>query len=158
MNSDFFDRPNWQQYLLCVLPIFSIFLVSYLFFIVDIKHQTEQQIQLYQIKVSEIELLQVKLTRYYANKKNSLSMISESELALAIARNHLTLRSFNRHETDSIVNWDIEINGQFIDFMNLITSFNDEYFYLDFHHLIMEKQQDEQLKIIFTLLFKKEIE
>lgn len=157
MNSDFFNRPIWQQYIFCFLFFASIFLIGYFFIIVDIEHDAERQIRHYHEKMDEIRLLQTRLTRYRANKDSSLSLISENELARAIEQNHLILNSFKRYETDNTLNWDIEINGKFIDFITLITSFYEDYFYLDFHQLIMNKQ-NEQLQITFTLLFKKEIE
>lgn len=156
MKSEFFNRPIRQQYLLSCLFLLSIFWIGYLLFIVDIEREAEQQMQLYHEKKVEIELLQARLTRYQASKSNSLSLISEKELAQAIEHNHLALSSFKHYEDDSYINWEIELYGKFVDFIALITSLNDDYYYLDFHHLMINKQ-DQQLQITFTLLFKKEV-
>lgn len=157
MNSNFFYRPIWQQYVICFVFFSAIFLIGYLFFIADIEHEADQQMQYYHEKKDEIKLLQTRLDRYQANRNNTLSLISENDLAQAIAHNHLTLNSYKRYETENMINWDIELNGKFIDFIALITSFNDDYFYLDFQRLIINKQE-QQLQITFTLVFKKEIE
>ncbi|OCG41915.1 hypothetical protein [Gilliamella sp. Bif1-4] len=154
MNSDFFYRPVWQQYALCILCCLAFFVIVYQLFIKENQQQAELKSELYQQKITEIELLQEKVRRYQASKNSLYSLISEKELALAIEQNHLALSSFKHYQTDNTVNWDIELEGQFFDFMALISSLTDDFYYLDFQNLKISKQE-QQLQIMFTLLFKK---
>ncbi|OCG02322.1 hypothetical protein [Gilliamella sp. wkB112] len=154
MNSEFFYRPLWQQYSCCFLFFLFLFGVGYLLVIEDIKQQADQQIQQYDENLTKIDQLQAKINRYKSSKNHLLSTISEKELAQALAQHHLILRTFKYIEIDDTVNWDIELNGEFADFMALMTSFNDDYYYLDFQHLMISKHESE-LQIAFTLLFKK---
>ena len=153
MNSDFLNRPIWQQYLLCSLVLSLIFGIGYLLVIDDIKQQADQQIQQYDENLNKIDQLQTKINRYKSSKNHLLSTISEKELAQALAQHHLILRTFKHNDIDNTVNWDIELNGEFADLMALMTSFNDDYYYLDFQHLVITKHESK-LQIAFTLLFK----
>ena len=157
MNSDFFNRPLWQQYLICILLTVVIFIFGYLFFIYDINKQSDKQQKLYQTKQLQIESLQSRLKHYQFGQNRSLIIINQNEFAQYIERNHLVLNAFKHYQTDETINWDIELNGEFIDFMNLITDLNKDYYYLNFRDLKMTKQES-YLQIIFTLLFKRKIE
>ncbi|OCG22534.1 MULTISPECIES: hypothetical protein [unclassified Gilliamella] len=157
MNNNFFYRPVWQQYTICILCCLVLFVIVYIIFIKDVQQQAALKLQLYQLKITETEVLQAKVNRYQASKNTLYSLISEKELAQTIEQNHLALNSFKHYQTDNMVNWDIELEGQFFDFMTLIASLTDDFYYLDFQNLKISKQ-DQQLQIIFTLLFKKGIE
>lgn len=155
--SDFLSRPIWQQYLIIMMLSVTVVLIGYFLFIQDIKQQIEQQANLYHEKKAEIELLESKLRRYQASKESLLSLISENELALAFEFNRLKLISFKRYQAESRVNWDIQLHGQFADFISLISSFDDNYYYLDFQNLKITNQET-YLQITFTLSFKEELE
>lgn len=155
--SDFLSRPIWQQYLIIIMLSVTVVLIGYFLFIQDIKQQIEQQANLYLEKKAEIELLESKLRRYQASKESLLSFISENELALAFESNRLKLISFKRYQAESTVNWDIQLHGQFADFISLISSFDDNYYYLDFQNLKITNQET-YLQITFTLSFKEELE
>jgi hypothetical protein len=155
VNSDFFERPIWQQYTFCVLFGLAFFVIVYLLFIKDIRQQAQLAVESYQQIVIENEQLQAKASRYQASKNTLYSLISDREFALAIEQNHLSLVSFKHYQTDKTANWDIELAGQFFDFMNLISSLTDDFYYLDFKNLKISKQ-DQQLQIMFTLLFEKD--
>lgn len=155
--SDFLSRPIWQQYLIIMMLSVTVVLIGYFLFIQDIKQQIEQQANLYHEKIAEIELLESKLRRYQASKESLLSFISENELALAFESNRLKLISFKRYQAESTVNWDIQLHGQFADFISLISSFDDNYYYLDFQNLKITNQET-YLQITFTLSFKEELE
>ncbi|MWP48294.1 MULTISPECIES: hypothetical protein [unclassified Gilliamella] len=155
MNSDFFNRPIWQQYLLSIFCCLTVFVVVYLIFIYDIEQQVKSNANAYRQKITETQLLQAKVNRYQTSKNSLYSLISEQELAQAIEQHHLELSTFKRYQTDQTVNWDIELNGQFFNFMNLISSLTDDFYFLDFQNLKISKQ-DQQLQFSFTLLFKKD--
>ncbi|SCB81222.1 hypothetical protein [Gilliamella intestini] len=157
MNSDFFNRPIWQQYLLSIFCCLAVFVVVYLIFIHDIEQQAKLKANAYQQKITETQLLQAKVNRYQTSKNSLYSLISEQELSQAIEQHHLVLSAFKRYQSDQTVNWDIELNGQFFNFMNLISSLTDDFYFLDFQNLKISKQ-DQQLQITFTLLFKKDNE
>ncbi|MWN04726.1 hypothetical protein [Gilliamella sp. Pas-s95] len=157
MNSDFFYRPIWQQYLVSVLCCLAVSVMIYLFFIHDIEQQAKLKSNTYQQKITETELLQAKVKRYQTSKNSLYSLISEQDLAQMIEQHHLVLSSFKRYQTVQTVNWDIELNGQFFDFMNLLASLMDDFYFLDFQNLKISKQE-QQLQIMFTLLFKKDNE
>lgn len=157
MNSDFLNRPLWQQYLFCILLPVIIFIIGYLFFIHDINKQSDEQQKVYQTKLSQIESLQSRLNHYQFEQNSSLTIINQNEFAQYIERNHLVLNGFKNYQTDETINWDIELNGNFIDFMNLISELNKDYYYLDFRDLKIIKEES-YLQIIFTLLFKGKIE
>ncbi|NUF48354.1 hypothetical protein [Gilliamella sp. ESL0250] len=157
MNSDFFYRPIWQQYGVCILCCLAFFAIVYLLFIKDIQQQAMLKAKLYEQKITETKLLQAKVNRYQASKNTLYSVISEKELAQVFEKNHLALRSFKHYQTDNMVNWDIELEGQFGDFINLISSLTNDFYFLDFQNLKISKQE-QQLQIMFTLLFKKGIE
>ncbi|OTP81270.1 hypothetical protein [Gilliamella apicola] len=157
MNSDFLNRPLWQQYLFCILLPVIIFIIGYLFFIHDINKQSDEQQKVYQTKLSKIKSLQSRLNHYQFEQNSSLTIINQNEFAQYIERNHLVLNGFKHYQTDETINWDIELNGNFIDFMNLISELNKDYYYLDFRDLKIIKQES-YLQIIFTLLFKGKIE
>lgn len=154
MNNDFLERPIWQQYLVCILLPLTLFFIGYQFFIQDLKQQADQQMALYQEKQVEIEMLQARIERYHAAKNSSLTLITEHELANAIERHHLKLMSFKLEQNDSATYWDVELNGQFSDFMKFIGDFNENFYYLNFQQLSIGKQ-DNYLRIRFSLLFKK---
>ncbi|MCX8649044.1 hypothetical protein J3U21_01690 [Gilliamella sp. B2776] len=156
MNSDFYNRPLWQQYLICILLLLVTFITGYLLFIHDISNQSEEQQKLYQQKQLQIVSLQSRLMLYRFGQNSSLTMINQSEFAQYIERNHLVLNAFKHYQTEETINWDIELNGEFIDFMNLISELNKDY-YLNFRDLKMIKQES-YLQIIFTLLFKRKME
>ncbi|OCG13313.1 hypothetical protein A9G24_07780 [Gilliamella sp. App6-5] len=157
MNSNFFYRPIWQQYGVCILCCLVFFAIVYLLFIKDIQQQAMLKAKLYQQKITETKLLQAKVNRYQASKNTLYSVISEKELAQVFEKNHLALRSFKHYQTGNMVNWDIELEGQFGDFINLISSLTNDFYFLDFQNLKISKQE-QQLQIMFTLLFKKGIE
>ncbi|MWP62566.1 hypothetical protein [Gilliamella sp. Pas-s25] len=157
MNSDFFYRPIWQQYGVCILCCLAFFAIVYLFFIKDIQQQAMLKANLYQQKITETKLLQAKVNRYQASKNTLYSVISEKELAQVFEKNHLALRSFKHYQADNMINWNIELEGQFGDFINLISSLTNDFYFLDFQNLKISKQE-QQLQIMFTLLFKKGIE
>lgn len=154
MNNDFLERPIWQQYLVCILLPLTLFFIGYQFFIQDLKQQADQQMALYQEKQVEIEMLQARIERYHAAKNSSLTLITEHELANAIERHHLKLMLFKLEQNDSATYWDVELNGQFFDFMKFIGDFNENFYYLNFQQLSIGKQ-DNYLRIRFSLLFKK---
>jgi hypothetical protein len=154
MNSDFFYRPLWQQYCLCFLSTLAIFAIGYLFFINDLANQVHQKTMLFYANNQNIEQLKVQLARYQTDKP--FILISEQDFAKAIKKNHLTLGSFKHYQMENTANWDIELYGQFNNLINLITYFNENYFYLDFKNLDIY-QEDNYLKISFTLVLKKEI-
>lgn len=152
MNSTFFNIPIWQQYFICVLLTSTLFFIGYQFFIQDLNQQIEQQMILYEEKKAEIEMLQAKFERYQMAQNSSLTLITEHELAKAIDRNQLRLASFKHQQNDSATYWEIELNGQFVDFMNFITDFNNNFYFLNFQNLSIAKQ-DTYLQIRFSLLF-----
>ncbi|WP_085246752.1 hypothetical protein [Gilliamella mensalis] len=156
MNSEFFYRPIWQQYMFCILCCLMLFVIVYLLFIKDIQQQAMLKAKLYQQKIIQTELLQAKVNRYQTSKNTLYSLITEKELAQAIEKNNLVLRSFKHYQMDNTVNWDIELEGQFWNFITLISSLTDDFYYLDFQNLKISKQE-QQLQIIFTLLFKKDM-
>lgn len=152
MNSTFFNIPIWQQYFICVLLTSTLFFIGYQFFIQDLNQQIEQQMILYEEKKAEIEMLQAKFERYQMAQNSSLTLITEHELAKAIDRNQLRLASFKHQQNDSATYWEIELNGQFVDFMHFITDFNNNFYFLNFQNLSIAKQ-DTYLQIRFSLLF-----
>lgn len=155
MNNDFLERPIWQQYLICILLPSTLFFIGYQFFIKDLKLQIDQQMTLYKEKRIETESLQARIERYQAAQNSSLTLITEHELAKAIERNHLSLTLFKYDQNDSGIYWDVELYGQFADFMQFISDFNDDFYYLNFQNLSISKQ-DGYLQIRFSLLFKED--
>lgn len=157
MNSTFFNIPIWQQYLICVLLTSTLFFIGYQFVIRDLKQQADQQMLLYEEKKAEIEMLQAKVERYQMAQNSSLTLITEHELAKAIDRNQLRLTSFKHQQNDSATYWEVELNGQFGDFMQFITDFNNNFYFLNFQNLSIAKQ-DSYLQIRFGLLFKEDMQ
>lgn len=157
MNSTFFNIPIWQQYLICVLLTSTLFFIGYQFVIQDLKQQVEQQMILYEEKKAEIEMLQAKVERYQMAQNSSLTLITEHELAKAIDRNQLRLTSFKHQQNDSATYWEVELNGQFGDFMQFIADFNNNFYFLNFQNLSIAKQ-DSYLQIRFGLLFKEDMQ
>lgn len=157
MNSTFFNIPIWQQYLICVLLTSTLFFIGYQFFIQDLNQQIEQQMILYEEKKAEIEMLQAKFERYQMAQNSSLTLITEHELAKAIDRNQLRLASFKHQQNDSATYWEVELNGQFGDFMQFIADFNNNFYFLNFQNLSIAKQ-DTYLQIRFGLLFKEDMQ
>lgn len=157
MNSTFFNIPIWQQYLICVLLTLTLFFIGYQFVIQDLKQQVEQQMILYEEKKAEIEMLQAKVERYQMAQNSSLTLITEHELAKAIDRNQLRLTSFKHQQNDSATYWEVELNGQFGDFMQFIADFNNNFYFLNFQNLSIAKQ-DTYLQIRFGLLFKEDMQ
>jgi Tfp pilus assembly protein PilO len=156
MSDDFFNRPIWQQYLICILLPSTLFFVGYQFFIKEIKQQAEQQIALYEEKKVDVELLQTRIERYRSAKNSSLTLVTEHELAKAIVNNQLVLTSFKHEQSDSATYLDVELQGQFADFMRFISNFNDNFYYVDFQNLSISKQ-DGFLRFRFSLLFKTDV-
>lgn len=157
MNSTFFNIPIWQQYLICVLLTSTLFFIGYQFVIRDLKQQADQQMLLYEEKKAEIEMLQAKVERYQMAQNSSLTLITEHELAKAIDRNQLRLTSFKHQQNDSATYWEVELNGQFGDFMQFIADFNNNFYFLNFQNLSIAKQ-DTYLQIRFGLLFKEDMQ
>lgn len=155
MNSTFFNIPIWQQYLICVLLTSTLFFIGYQFVIRDLKQQADQQMLLYEEKNAEIKILQAKIERYQMAQNSSLTLITEHKLAKAIDRNQLRLTSFKHQKSDLATYWEVELNGQFVNFMQFIADFNHNFYYLNFQNLSIAKQ-DTYLQIRFSLLFKEE--
>ena len=154
MNNDFLERPIWQQYLICILLPSTLFFIGYQFFIQDLKLQADHQMTLYKEKRIETKSLQARIERYQATQNSSLTLITEHELAKAIERYNLSLTSFKHEQNDSEIYWEVELNGQFSYFMNFISDFNNNFYYLNFQNLSISKQ-DSYLKIRFSLQFKR---
>lgn len=157
MNNDFFYRPFWQQYLICILFPIIAFLIGYLVLIEDIQNESIKQRALYQEQLQQIALSKLKIARYQAGKQHALRVINQNQLAYFIEKNQLVLNMFKYHQTDTGVRWEVGLKGNFSHFIHFLSELNNEYFYLDFESLTIANQET-YLQIIFTLLFKKEKE
>lgn len=155
MKSDFFNRPLWQQYTIGFVTIITMIIISYLFFIEDIANQAKQQFKQYQIQSEKIKQLQTQIDRYQTKMNRSFILLSEKDLAHAITQNQLTLHTFRYYRTDNKTMWDIELHGQFTNFLNLLSTFNHNSYYLDLSDFRILRQNNH-LIISFTLSFDKE--
>ncbi|MCX8579168.1 hypothetical protein J3U35_06915 [Gilliamella sp. B2717] len=155
MKSDFFNRPLWQQYTIGFVTIITMIIISYLFFIEDIANQAKQQFKQHQIQSEKIKQLQTQIDRYQTQMNRSFILLSEKDLAHAITQNQLTLHAFRYYRTDNKTMWDIELHGQFANFLNLLSTFNHNSYYLDLSNFRILRQ-NTYLIISFTLSFDKE--
>ncbi|MDF7667892.1 hypothetical protein PT273_08575 [Orbaceae bacterium ESL0727] len=155
MNSEFFERPYWQQHLLIAIISLFLLLFSYFYWVVEMRNDVKQYQQQYQNNGIEIDRIQKQLARYDHNRHSVLTVISEHEFANLIARHKLALQLFNYSATDESIYWTMELQGEYVNFMALLNTFFVEKYYFNFQDLTIQKQDEQTLKFIFTLVLAK---
>ncbi|MDF7670176.1 hypothetical protein PT276_02975 [Orbaceae bacterium ESL0721] len=152
MESEFFYRPLWQQYLLMVSTVVIFLLVGYLFFIKERQDVARQyQVSYHQNQVALTEL-QSRLILSNRSDRAPVKMISDQLMAKLYSEHQLQLQTLASNETETVTNW--QLAGDYHNFLALLSRLISERYYFDLRHLLIEKGEGEILLFTFTVAIK----
>lgn len=168
--NEFVLRPFWQQ-IVCFITVFILLFVAFFFFflkgISDEKQVINDQIILLSPKVAQIQrqllpskqydALNAQVSQFKTQQKpqNASALVSKKTLLAWLSPYFMEISSVKKNapENDNDAMWQVEMRGDFAQFLRFFTDAIEQAHGLHFSDLYLEKDNDKlRIKMVFSIL------